>query len=178
MFMQNRHLIITILAGAVVLAICLATFAVIRGRGFRPQSIPVDSSVVTDDSGESSSIFQQDDQLPNQLVTCGDGICSAEESVDECWSDCVQLGSFSDFDISILTDNSVSVSWKTSRPMTSSVDFGFNEDYGSGTISDDVLTTEHGVNVVGLENGNFLFRLRGTDEFGVEESFSGLSIER
>jgi len=174
--MNNKNLILVVLGAAVILAIGMAVFAVLRNR----QS-------ATNTQGQTTgqiAIINEDTEAGNgepakgNRAICGDGICVESESVDICWSDCVDFGSFSDIYLTNLSDSQVEVTWKTSKPMTSGVDYGISESYELGSVSDSQLLTDHRLLVVGLSDGNYSFRVRGTDEDGNEEAFSGLGMER
>ncbi|OIO52509.1 hypothetical protein COY93_02085 [Candidatus Uhrbacteria bacterium CG_4_10_14_0_8_um_filter_58_22] len=174
--MNKNNLILIVLGAAAVLAVGMAVFAVLRNR--QPAVSPLDRF---DEHGAVEVPVGIDDDggpIEETRAICGDGICTAAESVDICWSDCVDYGSFSDISLTNLSAGQVEITWKTSKPMTSAVDYGFSESYELGSVSDSQLLTDHRLLTVRLNGSEFFFRLRGTDGEGNEESFSSLGNER
>ena len=174
--MNNKNLILIVLGAAVILAVGMAVFAVLRNRQPAANSQGQTAGQVTDVDKETEA--NDGESVGETRAICGDGICVATESVDICWSDCVDFGPFSNISLINLSDSQIEVTWQTSKPMTSVVDYGIGEDYELGSVSDPQLLIDHRLLIVGLSDGNYSFRLRGTDGDGNEESFSGLGMER
>ncbi len=75
------------------------------------------------------------------------------------------LPSFSGVSVEDVTATSFRVTWTTSRPCDSSVEYGLTESYGGVTPTSPELVTDHDVAVESLEpNTTYHFRACGTDD--------------
>src|SRR6185436_9909663 len=79
-----------------------------------------------------------------------------------------------------LTATSVTISWTTSEPATSQVEYGLTTDYGSLTTLDTTLTTSHTIILTGLsDKATYHFRVKSKDATGnlsngTDGAFAGL----
>jgi len=68
-----------------------------------------------------------------------------------------------------LTDVSITISWKTSKPASSRVEYGINETYGMTTPASEELTSDHSVTLTGLQpNTTYHYRVISKDAAGNE----------
>ena len=73
----------------------------------------------------------------------------------------------SDVLVSGVTNASTLISWKTSEPANSQVEYGKTTDYGSSTSLNDHLVTSHSVSLNALQpNTTYHFRVRSKDNLG------------
>ena len=73
----------------------------------------------------------------------------------------------SDVLVSGITEASAVISWETSEPADSQVEYGKTTDYGSSTLLNDHLVTSHSVSLSALQpNTAYHFRVRSKDNLG------------
>ncbi len=83
----------------------------------------------------------------------------------------------SDVEHADLDTSSVTVTWTTDEPSTSQVEYGTTIGYGSSTILDGTLTTNHSVGITGLSpNTTYNYRARSVDAHGNEAASSNSSF--
>jgi hypothetical protein len=76
----------------------------------------------------------------------------------------------SDVTPSDLSANSVLISWTTSLPATSQVDYGLDDTYGSASTLDSNLVTNHSVTLSGLaSNTGYHYQVESTDPSGGDD---------
>jgi len=79
----------------------------------------------------------------------------------------------SDVEARDITASSAVISWTTSEPATSQVEYGETEDYGEASDKSTELTTEHRVEITGLKfRTEYHFRVKSADDVG-NEAVSG-----
>jgi thiol-disulfide isomerase/thioredoxin len=67
------------------------------------------------------------------------------------------------------SDVSATISWLTDKPATAKVDYGKTKEYGLSAISSEGLTTNHKVQITGLEpNTTYYFAVKSANECGNE----------
>lgn len=68
-----------------------------------------------------------------------------------------------------ITENSATVTWNTSRPATSKVEYGLTLSYGLESATDSALETQHTIVIRGLApNTKYYFRVVSTDDGGLQ----------
>ena len=73
----------------------------------------------------------------------------------------------SDVLVSDVTEASAVISWETSQPADSQVEYGRTAEYGLSTSSNDQLSTNHSVSLSALQpNTTYHFRVRSKDNLG------------
>ncbi len=80
-----------------------------------------------------------------------------------------------------ITANSATITWKSLDPGTSQVDYGFTTSYGSSTPQDPAMVTEHSVTITGLISGGvYHFRavsvIGGVAQYSDDMTFQTLKI--
>lgn len=78
---------------------------------------------------------------------------------------------------SLLTSNSVMVTWQTNKPADSQVEYGTTAAYGSTTPLDSTRVTGHSQTLTDLQPGTtYRFRVRSTDEGGASGASSDFTF--
>ncbi len=69
------------------------------------------------------------------------------------------------------------IKWETEEPSTSSLEYGFSDQYGQYTSEDNALVKKHSVNIYELEEGRvYHFRVISRDIFGNEAASQDLEV--
>ncbi len=112
-------------------------------------------------AGESDwGIYAYDNSVPGDL---GDNICQNNTPLDMI-DNTPYISSLTPSDV---TTNSVLISWTTSLPATSQVDYGLDDTYGNSTNLDNNLVTNHSVSVYGLTpNTGYHYQVESTTPAG------------
>ena len=77
-----------------------------------------------------------------------------------------------------ITQNSVTITWKTNEPSTSQVEYGKADTYGQLSDIDNNFTTIHNITITGLEIGTtYHYRVISEDEHGNENISEDYSFE-
>ncbi|MBU0625771.1 hypothetical protein KKF05_05540 [Patescibacteria group bacterium] len=174
--MSNKNLIIIVVVLAAALLVVISAIVVLRRSDlFSDKTISQTKSptgATERDSGLNSGV--KDEGIQVKRGVCGDGICSPDESVKICFSDCVSYDIFSEFKFVESGAGKFVLSWTTTIPMTSIVDYGRTLDYELGSIKKDEMTTTHEIEILDVPEDKIIFlRFRGREESGSEHEFIG-----
>jgi hypothetical protein len=178
--MGNRGIAI-IIAVAVIVVGVIAGAVLMNRRGPATTSLTGSNGniVTTDDQGDamSGNGTTSPGTPAAPKVLCGDGICSPSETVEMCMSDCVPKDVIMDIDFVYGEARAITVTWTTSEPMTSVVEYHMMPDGGNIVAEDNNLKTQHSVDLTNLQSGGYETRVGGSDASGEEYFVEGYQFE-
>lgn len=172
--MGNKNVLIIIAAVAVIIVSIVGGVVLLNRRQVSVPGTGVAGTTAGQVDGDSADapVSQRPPAVNGERVLCGDGVCSPTESLEICKSDCTPRDVFTDVRADFSNDRNAVISWMTTRPMTSVVEYGEDDSFSGGTETSDILTTEHRIELSGLQRGlPYVVRLKGVDAEGNEETW-------
>lgn len=98
-------------------------------------------------------------------VSCGDGICNNNETVSNCPNDCFAIENLA---VSDILDGTARITWTTTAPATTLVQYGLTEGLGTA-VGDTAMLSSHAVTLSSLQqNATIYYR-------AISRSASGLT---
>jgi len=179
---MNKNIILTVFLLAVAVLIVIVVAAVMsrseRAIDLVPATIPSENRQQQTDKFSAASPETDRSKSKTAVASgCGDGVCSNAESARTCTVDCANYDVFGGFRFKDLSGGGHDISWTTSIPLSSAVDYGLTKEYELGTVSEEQLKTDHNLRITSVSGDELIYlRFRGRDEAGNEQQFIGLYI--